>query len=108
MRLLLAAIGLTIVTGSAAQAALPPQYQRQAELLAILQSDAVIDAFGISLPIEGIRLVETDLYEVTSGACTLPVRIVDVARPDAEAGFVGPRNFAVEAGQISCTEASKP
>ena len=39
------ALGLTLLASSAALAALPPQYQRQAELLAIIGDSAVIDAF---------------------------------------------------------------
>ena len=102
MRSFLAAVALTLAATSMATAALPPHYQRQAELVAILQSDDVIEAFGIGQPVEGLRLIETDLYEVRGGKCRMEVRIIDVPRTDVEPGFVGPRNFKVEAGELTC------
>ena len=80
-----------------ALAALPPQYQRAAELRAVL--DATVDLFGIEHPIERIELVEPDLYRVTSGPCHLDARIVD--KPQVS-GMVGPRQFEVQAGDLDC------
>lgn len=71
-------------------AALPPHFQRQAEIEAVLA--VAVEIFGIGQPVEAISLVDTDRYEVRSGACTLRVRIIDT--PDAMgAGRVGPRQF---------------
>jgi hypothetical protein len=81
-----------------AAAALPPQYQRMAELRAVLDDDRVAEAFG-SAPIERIEYVRSDLYRVTAGRCRVDVALVD--RP-APAGIAGPRSFAVKAGRKVC------
>jgi hypothetical protein len=81
-------------------AALPPQYQRQAELRAIIDSAEVVDAFGFD-GITAIEYVEPDLYRVRGGSCALDVRIVDL--PDTHGpGWVGPRAFGIEVGAAIC------
>lgn len=80
-----------------AEAALPPQYQRAAELRAIIDDAEIIDLFGIDRLIERIEYVAPDLYRVTSGNCQLDVRIVD--KPTQ---IVGPRQFEVEPGELVC------
>jgi hypothetical protein len=94
---LLAPAALALAAMPAA-AALPPQYQRTAELAAVLESDKVLEAFG-SMPIERIEYVRSDLYRVTAGRCRVEVAIVD--RP-APGGMAGPRNFGVKAGRKVC------
>jgi hypothetical protein len=81
-----------------ALAALPPQYQRQAELVAIIQDEAVTSALR-NEPIDGVRLTGVDAYEVTSISCTVQVGIVDT--PVAE-GIVGARQFAVVVQNTTC------
>ncbi len=94
---------VTVVAAAAALlsmpavAALPPQYQRAAELRAVI--DATVDVLGIEHPIERIELVEPDLYRVTSGPCQVDARIVD--KPQAS-GMVGPRQFEVQPGNLVC------
>ena len=96
--LLLAAAAI-LAAALPASAALPPQYQRAAELRAILDDTDIVDLFGIGRLIERIEFVEPDLYRVTSGNCHLEVRIVD--KP-AASGMVGPRQFEVEPGELIC------
>ncbi len=81
-----------------ARAALAPNYQRLAELRAILDDPAVIAAFGAA-PITSITHVGSDSYLVASETCQLSVRIVGHALPS---GMVGPRRFSVSAGKASC------
>jgi len=71
-------------------AALPPHYQRQAEIEAVLE--AAVEVLGVSKPVDGVSLVETDRYEVRFGDCTMMVRIVDL--PAKGGGMVGPRQFS--------------
>ena len=80
-----------------ASAALPPQYQRAAELRAIIDDIDIVDLFGMDRLIERIEYVEPDLYRVTSGSCHVDVRIVD--KPNQ---MVGPREFEVEPGELVC------
>ncbi|HEX9946038.1 MAG TPA: hypothetical protein VGA98_00705 [Allosphingosinicella sp.] len=81
-----------------AEAALPPQYQRTAELRAVLDDDKVAEAFG-SAPIERIEYVRSDLYRVSAGRCRVEVAIVGLPMPG---GVVGPRRFGVKAGRKVC------
>ena len=79
-------------------AALPPQYQRSAELKAIVADGGIANAFG-GAPIERVEYMRTDLYRVSAGACRLDVAIVDLPTP---ADVAGPRRFAVRAGRKVC------
>ncbi|HEX8239789.1 MAG TPA: hypothetical protein VF574_08640 [Allosphingosinicella sp.] len=81
-----------------AAAALPPQYQRAAELKAVVADARVADAFA-GAPIERVEYVRPDLYRVSARGCRLDVAIVDLPTP---AGVAGPRRFAVKAGAKSC------
>lgn len=85
-----------------AEAALPPQYQRANELKAILDNLGIIEAFGISHPIEKIERVGEDLYRVTSGPCSMEVAIKDDPGRHHAAGWAGPRAFVVEPGRLVC------
>jgi hypothetical protein len=92
----LAAIcGLAGLAATPAGAALPPNYQRLAELRAVLALPAVGTAFGIE-PIDRIEHAGPDLYRLSAGRCHLDVRIVDLPTP---AGVAGPRRFEARAGR---------
>jgi hypothetical protein len=94
------ALGFAAMTALPALAALPPQYQRQKELQAIIADAAVVDAFGFE-GIGAVEFVEPDLYRVTGGNCTLEAKIVDVPNSHGE-GWAGPREFAVQVGAPVC------
>lgn len=83
-----------------ALAALPPHYQRQKELVAIISH--VIEDFGINRPVESILMKDQDMYEVTSGPCRMEVVIVDASHEPGEDLMAGPRQFAIEAGPLTC------
>jgi hypothetical protein len=85
-----------------ALAALPPHYQRQDELGAIMAH--VVDEFGIGRPIESIIMLGTDFYAVTSGPCRMEVMIVDLAPEPGAEQMAGPRRFAVESGPLVCDD----
>ena len=81
-----------------ASAALAPNYQRQAELRAVIAHPGVTRAFGAD-PIDRVEYVRTDLYRVSSGRCRLDAAIVDLpTRP----GVSGPRRFDVRPGALVC------
>ncbi len=94
------ALGFAALTALPALAALPPQYQRQKELQAIIADAAVVDAFGFD-GIGAVEFVAPDLYRVTGGNCTLEVKIIDVPNSHGE-GWAGPREFALEVGEPVC------
>jgi hypothetical protein len=100
MRALALAALLSMALSLTAAAALPPQYQRQAELSAIINDLAVTDAFGFD-GIQSVQFVETDLYQVTGGNCMLEVRIEDLPNKH-EAGWAGPREFQIVIGEPVC------
>ncbi len=99
MRKLAMCLTLALATTLPAMAALPPQYQRRAELTAVL--DAATDIFGIGKIIDAIEYSGPDVYAVRSGACTLTVRIVDAPK-QREPGWVGPREFQAVADPLAC------
>lgn len=96
MRLSLAVVSFLALVGSAA-AALPPQYQRQAEFAAIMDDSAVREALGGRM-IDGLQFMETDRYEVTADGCVLDVRIVGLPSDNVP----GPRRFAVQLASDPC------
>ena len=102
MRIVALAGLLVLAVCLPAQAALPPQYQQQAELRAVVENMDVIDAFGFE-GIDAIVEVETDLWNVRSGNCVLAVRIEDVPNNHGE-GWAGPRDFTVVVGEKTCKE----
>ena len=95
---------LLIVTTSGALAALPPQFQRAAELAAMVQHQGLIELFTAQGQlIESVQYVDVDSFLVSGGTCTLAVTIVDVpADPDA-LPMVGARQFTVELGELNCS-----
>lgn len=80
------------------QAALPPQYQRLAELKAILDYPGIPGALR-GRPIDRVEYVAPDRYRVTAGSCALDVAIVSRPSPP---GLVGPRQFDVAPGATTC------
>jgi hypothetical protein len=94
----LAALAAAVLATSAAPAALPPKYQRIAELRAVLDNREVIAALG-DIPIDSVVHVRTDLYRVAAGRCHVDARIVDLPTPP---GVVGGRRFEVRAGARVC------
>lgn len=100
MKRFLYGCALLLAGASLAQAALAPNYQRIAELRAILDDPSIDDAFK-SEPIDRIEILNTDTYRVTAGGCHVDVAIVDV--PDKEQS-VGPRQFKIEIVGRSCPD----
>ena len=96
--LILSGMALMLAAGPAL-AALPPHFQRQAEIEAILA--AVVETFGITHPIESVLLTDVDTFEVRSGHCSLEDKIVDTPSAGG-AMMVGPRQFSVEVGELFC------
>ncbi|MCR6635659.1 hypothetical protein [Devosia sp.] len=99
MRKLVMCLTLAFATTLPALAALPPQYQRQAELTAVL--NIATEVLGIGQLIDGIELSEPDVYSVRSGTCTLTVRIVDTPKK-REPGWAGPREFEAVPDPLAC------
>ncbi|MES2987377.1 MAG: hypothetical protein V4808_05695 [Pseudomonadota bacterium] len=91
-----------LATATAAFAELSPEYQRAAELKAILNHDDLVTAFPQSKPIEKVEYVSRDLYRVTAGTCTLAATIVGKPLPE---GMVGARQFDVVLGKAECPAA---
>lgn len=92
--------GLTLLATLPALAALPPQYQRQRELLAIINDGRVVDAFGFD-GIGAVEFMEDDLYQVRGGSCVLEVRIENLPNTHGE-GWAGPREFTIVVGEPAC------
>jgi hypothetical protein len=88
------------LAGLPAQAALPPNYQRVAELRAVLALAEVATLGGTMQPIERIEYAGPDRYRVSAGRCHIDVRIVDLPVPR---GLVGPRRFEARPGRPACS-----
>ncbi|MET1112819.1 MAG: hypothetical protein ABWX67_14970 [Allosphingosinicella sp.] len=96
---ILFAFGVPVLAAVPASAALPPNYQRVAELKAVLADPRVGGAFPMEAPVERVEYVRPDLYRVSGGRCHLDVAIVDLPTPP---GVVGGRRFAVRPGRMVC------
>src|SRR5947208_6042008 len=94
-----ALFGLAALFAFPAPAALAPNYQRLAELRAVLDNDGVIAVAGTMPPIDRIEYIGPDLYRISAGRCHLDARIVDLPVPP---GVVGGRHFAVRPGLRIC------
>jgi hypothetical protein len=99
MRFALLLLAFGPAAAAPAFAALPPNYQRIAELKAVLADPAVAGAFVMDAPIERVEYVKRDLYRVSAGGCRVDAAIVDLPTPR---GVAGPRRFAVRAGRKVC------
>lgn len=81
-----------------AAAALAPNYQRQAELRAVVAHPGITRAFG-SDPIDRVEYLRPDLYRVSAGRCRLDAAIVGLPMPR---GVAGARRFDVRPGPLVC------
>jgi hypothetical protein len=79
-----------------ALAALPPEYQRERELTAVVGAVA-----GTGVVVDAVAYLGDDVYRVTFGACTIDVTIVTDPPPSGEP-MAGPRLFHVELGDEVC------
>jgi hypothetical protein len=93
------ALCFTILAAMPAQAALAPNYQRLAELRAVLDNQGVNVALGSGALIDRVEYVRTDLYRVSAGNCHVDVTILGRPLPS---GMVGPRRFEVRPGRKVC------
>ena len=99
MRRIVVPVVLAALTLPAA-AALPPYYQRQAEMERIL-NDGAVEAALKSAPIDAIERTGEDEYRVYGGTCAVMVLIKGLPLPD---GMVGPRRFELEVGAADCSK----
>ncbi len=97
------ALTIPLAASASAYAVLAPNYQRLAELKAILNEPAVVSAFDVYHPIERVEFVQQDLYRVTAGSCHLDVAITNKPADSNGAPRVGPRQFVVKAGKRTCS-----
>ncbi|QND67193.1 hypothetical protein HB777_26890 [Mesorhizobium loti] len=92
-------VAALLLTGTvAAAAALPPYWQRQAEIRAIADSADLAGKLE-SRPIDAIEHMGTDRYRVGAGGCTLDVLIVDDTSAEP---MPGPRKFKLQIGKLVC------
>jgi hypothetical protein len=94
-----AALAGAVLGALPASAELAPNYQRQAELRAVLLHPGVVGAFAMDQPIERIEFVRTDLYRVSAGGCHLDVAIHGLPTPPDVSGG---RRFEVRPGKKIC------
>lgn len=90
------ALAPLVFTAATAQAALPPYWQRAAEIKAILEDGDVANALKDE-PVDAVEWSSDDLYKVRAGVCTLDVRIVSDPQD-----MPGPRKFHLEIGKPGC------
>jgi hypothetical protein len=86
-----------LIGTAAASAALPPYWQRKAEIDAITDSGDVARRLENHGPIDMIAHVGDDHYQVGAGGCTLEVFVAQVQAADGRARL-----------QMSCPAASPP
>lgn len=100
MKMIKALTGIAALTMAVpALAALPPGYQRAAELKAILNHEKLVEAFPFREFIQRVEYVRQDLYRVSTESCTLYAKIVGKPLPP---GMVGARQFDVVLGKAEC------
>jgi hypothetical protein len=90
------AAALLLTAATAAQAALPPYWQRVHEIQAILDDGDVGRALR-EAPIDRIERTAEDRYQVQAGPCALEIRIIGESRSDP-----GPRKFHLQLGEPAC------
>ncbi len=83
----------------AASAALPPYWQRKAEIDAITDSSDVARRLENHGPIDMIAHVGDDHYQVGAGGCTLEVFVIDDSSTEQ---MPGPRKFKLQMGKLVC------
>ncbi|WP_020180967.1 hypothetical protein [Methylopila sp. M107] len=94
-----AAAVLAVLAATAAEAALPPYYQRALEFETILKNAEVARALSGKGPIDSLSRIGEDSYEIEAGSCTLAIKVV--TDPDAEQR-PGPRRITLEVGAPEC------
>ncbi len=87
-----------LIGTASASAALPPYWQRKAEIDAITDSGDVARRLENHGPIDVIEHIGNDHYRV-GGGCTLDVFIVDDASAEP---MPGPRKFKLQIGKLVC------
>jgi hypothetical protein len=87
------------LTASPAAAALAPNYQRLAELRAVLDHPGVTAVLGAGTPVDRVEYLRPDLYRVSAGRCHVDVAIAGMPLPS---GMVGPRRFEARPGRRIC------
>ena len=92
----LLAVAMLLAAASTASAALAPNWQRAAEMKAILESADIAAALK-ERPIDRIEALGVDRYRVTAGRCRLEVEITGL--PQA---MLGARPFALSLGPVRC------
>ena len=88
-----------LIGTAAASAALPPYWQRKAEIDAIADSSDVARRLERHGPIDVIEHVGKDHYRVRADTCTLDVFIVDDTSAEPTPG---PRKFKLQVGKLVC------
>jgi hypothetical protein len=88
-----------LVSTMAASAALPPYWQRKAEIDAITDSSDVARRLERHGPIDAIERVGDDRYRVRAGGCSLEVFVVDDTSGEQ---MPGPRKFKLQMGKLVC------
>ncbi|WP_018148247.1 hypothetical protein [Henriciella marina] len=83
-----------------ASAALPPHFQRQRELVSIIESGDVADALK-GRPIDAIEADGTDSYVVRGGDCRVSVQIISPGERMLN-GWAGPRPYELDVGEADC------
>ena len=96
--LCLFSVAAAVLAAVPVAAALAPNYQRQAELRAVIAHPGVTRAFG-SDPIDRVEYLRADLYRVSAGRCRLDAAIVELPTPR---DVVGARRFDVSPGPLVC------
>ena len=93
-------VGAFLLAGTVvASAALPPYWQRKAEIDAITDSSDVARRLENHGPIDMIAHVGDDHYQVGAGGCTLEVFVVDDTSGEQ---MPGPRKFKLQMGKLVC------
>lgn len=88
-----------LIGSVAASAALPPYWQRKAEIEAIVGSSDVASKLEGHGPIDMIAHMGDDHYQVGAGGCTLDVFIIDDTSAEP---MPGPRKFKLRIGELIC------
>ncbi len=87
---------LGLIVATSVKAALPPYWQRAAEISAILNDRPLAGALK-NKPVDRIEWRSAGLYRVSTGQCRIDVKAVEErqTRP-------GPAKFRIEAGRATC------
>ena len=80
-----------------ALAALAPEYQRAAELGAVIA--VATEVLG---PVNGVEFISRDVYQARSDECLVVVRIEDLPLEEGSEPLAGPRRFRAVAEPPAC------